>query len=86
MRGGGPAAAERMIAALNGADRALWATAFYTGMRRGESMALRREAVDVLHRGRPAVTAPERLSLRGKSTGQLRRGNANHAHRLAQRG
>ena len=42
-----PIEAERMIAALNGADRVLWATAFYTGMRRGELTALRREDVDL---------------------------------------
>lgn len=42
-----PADAEAMIVALDGADRALWATAFYTGLRRGELTALRREDVDL---------------------------------------
>jgi integrase len=42
-----PADAERMIAALDGADRVLWALAFYTGMRLGELIALRREDVDL---------------------------------------
>jgi integrase len=42
-----PLDAERMIATLEGADRVLWATAFYTGMRRGELIALRREDVDL---------------------------------------
>lgn len=36
-----------MIDALSGADRTLWAVAFYTGMRRGELTALRREDVDL---------------------------------------
>ena len=36
-----PAEAEELIAALPEADRALWATAFYAGLRRGELMALR---------------------------------------------
>ncbi len=39
--------AETMIAVLVGADRVLWATAFYTGLRRGELSALRREDVDL---------------------------------------
>lgn len=42
-----PAEAEAMIAALNGADRVLWATAFYTGLRRGELIGLRREDIDL---------------------------------------
>ncbi len=36
-----------MIAALDGADRALWAVAFYAGLRRGELIGLRREDVDL---------------------------------------
>lgn len=36
-----PAEAVRLIAALPGEERALWATAFYTGMRRGELRELR---------------------------------------------
>jgi integrase len=42
-----PTEAEAMIAALTGADRVLWATAFYTGLRRGELIGLRREDVDL---------------------------------------
>jgi integrase len=42
-----PAEADAMIAALDGQDRVLWATAFYTGLRRGELIALRREDVDL---------------------------------------
>jgi integrase len=42
-----PSEAERMIDALTGPDRTLWATAFYTGMRRGELIALRREDIDL---------------------------------------
>lgn len=37
-----PAEAERLLAALPAGDRALWATAMYAGLRRGELMALRR--------------------------------------------
>jgi integrase len=36
-----PGEAERLLAALPGADRALWATALYAGLRRGELMGLR---------------------------------------------
>lgn len=42
-----PAQAAAMIDALDGADKVLWAVAFYTGMRRGELIALRREDVDL---------------------------------------
>lgn len=36
-----------LLAALQPTDRALWATAMYAGLRRGELMALRREDVDL---------------------------------------
>jgi integrase len=39
--------AARLIAALPEAERALWATAFYAGLRRGELRALRWENVDL---------------------------------------
>lgn len=43
-----PAEAKRLIAALpEGRDRALWATAFYGGLRRGELRALRVRHVDL---------------------------------------
>jgi integrase len=38
---------EKMIAALDAEDRALWATAFYAGLRRGELIGLHREDVDL---------------------------------------
>jgi integrase len=36
-----PGQAERLLDALDGADRVLWATALYSGLRRGELVALR---------------------------------------------
>lgn len=42
-----PAQARALLAAVSDDDRALWATAFYAGLRRGELMALRDQAVDL---------------------------------------
>jgi integrase len=42
-----PPEAVKMLDALTGFDRVLWATAFYTGLRRGELIALRWPAVDL---------------------------------------
>jgi integrase len=43
----GPEQAERLLDALTGADRALWATAMYAALRRAELTALRWEDVDL---------------------------------------
>lgn len=42
-----PAEAVELVAALEPFERVLWASAFYTGMRRGELRALRRSDVDL---------------------------------------
>lgn len=42
-----PAEAKALIAAVPVTDQAIWATAFYAGLRRGELMALREQAVHV---------------------------------------
>jgi integrase len=42
-----PSDAEAMITALEPAERALWATAMYAGLRRGELIGLRREEIDL---------------------------------------
>jgi integrase len=42
-----PEEAARLIASLDEDDRAVWATAFYAGLRRGELMALRWEDIDL---------------------------------------
>ncbi len=52
MRGGrdriaSPSEAAALIAALPARDRAVWATAMYAGLRRGELMALRSAEVDL---------------------------------------
>jgi integrase len=41
------AESKALLAALRVEDRAIWATAFYAGLRRGELMALRDQAVDL---------------------------------------
>jgi integrase len=40
-RAASPTEAAALLAALDDADRALWATAFYAGLRRGELRGLR---------------------------------------------
>jgi integrase len=42
-----PQEAAAMIAALDGSERAAWATCFYAGLRRGEMIALGREEIDL---------------------------------------
>ena len=42
-----PAEATQLLAALPNADRAIWATALYAGLRRGELQALRHEDVEL---------------------------------------
>jgi integrase len=42
-----PTEAKALLAVLPEQDRAVWATAFYAGLRRGELMALRDQAIDL---------------------------------------
>jgi integrase len=42
-----PAEAKALLVVLPEDDRAVWATAFYAGLRRGELMALRDQAIDL---------------------------------------
>jgi integrase len=42
-----PGEAKALVAALDVMDRGVWATAFYGGLRRGELMALRDQAIDL---------------------------------------
>jgi integrase len=44
-----PGEAESLLASLRESDRAIWATAMYGGLRRGELQALRAEDVDLAH-------------------------------------
>jgi site-specific recombinase XerC len=61
-----PGEAAALLAALAPEDRAVWATAFYAGLRRGELQALRACDIDTaanviaVERGRPAGRAPAR--------------------------
>ncbi len=73
----GPAEAARLIAALPEGERALWATAFYAGLRRGELRALRWGDVDleggVIHVRRGWDDDPEVGEIEVKSDAGRRR-------------
>jgi integrase len=65
-----PTEAAALLAALPEGDRALWATAFYAGLRRGELMALTWDDVDLaagLIRVERAWDAKERVTVEPKS-------------------
>lgn len=78
-----PAQAKYLLAALRDNDRAIWATAFYAGLRRGELMALRDRAVDLdaneirVHAGWDMVEGEQPTKGRERRTvpiiGELRR-------------
>jgi integrase len=71
-----PAEAELLLAALGAADRPLWATALYAGLRRGELMGLRWRDVDlvrgIMHVSR-AWDPKEREMVAPKSQAGIRR-------------
>lgn len=91
-----PAEAKALIAALPAEDRAVWATAFFAGLRRGELMALRDEAVDLDAReirvvsGWDPVEGEQETKGRGRRTvpiiGELRTILAAHRLRTGRRG
>jgi len=65
-----PEEAEQLLAALPERDRAIWATALYAGLRRGELMALRWEQVDLaagVIRVERAYDEKERVEVEPKS-------------------
>ena len=59
-----PREAAALIAALPVDDRAIWATAFYAGLRRGELMALRFEEIDVAVGSRYSSMSPKAMRSR----------------------
>ena len=73
----GPAEAARLIAALPAAERALWVTAIYAGLRRGELRALRWNDIDleagVIHVRRGWDDDPEVGEIEVKSDAGRRR-------------
>jgi integrase len=71
-----PLMAERLLAALRPADRPLWATALYGGLRRGELMALRWGDVRLQHGVIEVARAwdpKERIEVAPKSVAGIRR-------------
>jgi integrase len=71
MRFATKAEAERFIAALPAEDKALWASAFYAGLRRGELQALRWSNVDL---GEPAAFTVLRAWSTGEDTPKSKAG------------
>ena len=70
-----PEEAGALLAALPEGDRALWATALYAGLRRGELMALRWEDVDLA----AGVIRVERAGTRRRARSSRRRARAGGA-------
>lgn len=69
-----PAEAKLQLAALDVEERPIWATAFYAGLRRGELMALRDQAVDLdageirVHAGWDLIEGEQETKGRGHRT------------------
>jgi integrase len=91
-----PAEARALIAAVCQEDKAVWATAFYAGLRRGELRALRSQAVDLeageirVVAGWDAIEGEQPTKGRERRTvpiiGELRTILAAHALRTGRRG
>jgi hypothetical protein len=70
--------AARLIAAVPDSDRAIWATAFYAGLRRGELQALRSSDIDLCRSRdyRRALLGP----MRGADCAEVKGGCSHGAH------
>jgi integrase len=82
-----PVEAAALLAAVPDDDRAIWATAMYAGLRRGELMALRVESIDlkagVIHVVRGWDAKEGEIATKGKNRRKVPIGSALREHLLA---